>query len=246
MRCLQCQHENPSDAKFCNQCGTPFAPECSTCGHENPADARFCNQCGTSFIATTFDPSPAQSMKQEIESKSRFYAVLPLIISLLQRERRLPFETLTDAFDLSEALLGKICEDLSLRRLATDEAGKVLVWTGEALAPAPSAVVLSQPASVETSVGPSTAVPGPSTAVPSPTPHTLSTVTEVNGSTVSPEVSPTDVSPAALVTESGPNRTTPEAERRQLTVMFCDLGGCLRNNPSNSSSQSCPAEDGRR
>ena len=30
------------------------------------------------------------------------------------------------------------------------------------------------------------------------------------------------------------------------TTLLMLLGGCLRNNPSNSSSQSCPAEDGRR
>jgi zinc-ribbon domain len=27
MQCLQCQHENASDAKFCSQCGTPCAPK---------------------------------------------------------------------------------------------------------------------------------------------------------------------------------------------------------------------------
>ena len=27
MQCLQCQHENVSDAKFCSQCGTPCAPK---------------------------------------------------------------------------------------------------------------------------------------------------------------------------------------------------------------------------
>ena len=28
MQCLQCEHENASDAKFCNQCAAPFAPVC--------------------------------------------------------------------------------------------------------------------------------------------------------------------------------------------------------------------------
>ncbi len=72
MQCPQCQHENASDAKFCNQCAAPFAPVCSACGHENTADAKFCNQCGTSLTSYTplpdFDQRDVQDSRQEPSS----------------------------------------------------------------------------------------------------------------------------------------------------------------------------------
>lgn len=65
MICLVCQSENPADAKFCNQCGTPFARLCPNCGATNPTTARFCNNCGTRLDAVSTatrapaPPSPA-------------------------------------------------------------------------------------------------------------------------------------------------------------------------------------------
>jgi hypothetical protein len=135
MQCLQCQHENPSAAKFCNQCGSPYAPMCSACGYENPAHAKFCNQCGTSLIADPSALNPVQSAQPGIESEVRFHTLLPVVMMWLQREGRLTYRTIKWTFVLDDAWLAEIREELTLRRLATDEAGKVLVWTGEAPAP---------------------------------------------------------------------------------------------------------------
>ena len=46
MRCAQCQHDNPTGAKFCLECGTRFALSCTNCGTELPAGAKFCLECG--------------------------------------------------------------------------------------------------------------------------------------------------------------------------------------------------------
>src|SRR5688572_20877306 len=46
MRCAQCQHDNPTGAKFCLECGTRFALGCTNCGTELPAGAKFCLECG--------------------------------------------------------------------------------------------------------------------------------------------------------------------------------------------------------
>src|SRR4051812_9883017 len=48
MSCPSCGHENPSDARFCGQCGTPLPREveCKECGRENRADLNFCVACG--------------------------------------------------------------------------------------------------------------------------------------------------------------------------------------------------------
>ena len=51
MRCAQCQHDNPTGAKFCLECGTRFALSCTKCGTELPAGAKFCLECGQAVSA---------------------------------------------------------------------------------------------------------------------------------------------------------------------------------------------------
>ena len=46
MICPTCGHENPLNAKFCNNCGSSLALSCPNCGQENPPGSRFCNNCG--------------------------------------------------------------------------------------------------------------------------------------------------------------------------------------------------------
>src|SRR5258706_1713397 len=55
MKCPTCGTDNPANARFCIQCGTPLPRGCASCGAVNPAGARFCNQCGAP-LAT---PPPA-------------------------------------------------------------------------------------------------------------------------------------------------------------------------------------------
>ena len=217
MQCPQCQHENASDAKFCNQCATPFVPVCSACGHENTADAKLCNQCGTSLIAPTSATSSVQSVQQAVESESRFQALIPAVIGLLQGKRRVTYRTLKYIFSIDESLLEEIREELLLTGLARDEGEKVLVWTGEA-GPhvSPTLADPSQSAIIE-------GTPLPSSAAPVLHPLHTTPDTQSNGSTTSSEPLSTDILPDELITASDHVRSGPEAERRQLTVMFCDL-----------------------
>ena len=46
MKCSRCQHENPADATFCDECGARLEPACSACGEANRAGAKFCRKCG--------------------------------------------------------------------------------------------------------------------------------------------------------------------------------------------------------
>src|SRR5215471_11507317 len=112
-----------------------------------------------------------------------FDDILDQAIAMLQRRGRLTYRTLKRQFQLDDESL----EDLKFeliegQRLATDENGTVLVWTGETAATSASA---SPPA--QTSPQPAIQETHPTTEPP-PTDH-----------------------------------HTPEAERRQLTVVFCDL-----------------------
>ena len=107
-------------------------------------------------------------------------AIVTQALALLQREQRLAYRVLKLRLQLDDDLMEALKDDLIYaKKLAVDEDGRVLVWTGG------------------TSSTPPTASPVPLPATP-------------------------DVSPARG--EAAPVAPpTPDAERRQLTVMFCDL-----------------------
>ena len=109
-----------------------------------------------------------------------FDEVFTQVLALLQREQRVSYRALKRRFDLDDTYLEDVKDELIYaKKLARDEDGRVLVWTGG------------------TSTAPTAASPGPLPA----------------GS----DVTPTQVGAAP----GGP--ATPDAERRQLTVLFCDL-----------------------
>src|ERR1700751_1711921 len=62
MRCGRCGTENPSDRKFCGECGAQFLLRCSQCGRENLPPFRFCGQCGAALdnaeAAGSAQPAP--------------------------------------------------------------------------------------------------------------------------------------------------------------------------------------------
>jgi predicted ATPase/class 3 adenylate cyclase len=168
------------------------------------------------LIWTGAPAAPVTDARHGTAAEWRLQALLPEVMIRLQRERRVTYRTLKLIFGLNDTLLGDIRKELGLRRLAIDEDGEVLVWTGETQPVTPPvANVSSQATIVDTTV-----VPSPAGAAPSP-------VTEPrmpsNGPTAPAEAITTDVSQDQSVAPPDPVRSAPEAERRQLTVMFCDL-----------------------
>ena len=113
-----------------------------------------------------------------------FAEVLAQVIDLLAREKRLAYRALKLRFHLDDEYLEALKEEIiDAKRLAVDEEGRVLVWTGDA------------------------------GALPQLIPPTPQTVHH-------PHAMPAS-QPQATSAETAPHR--PEAERRQLTVMFCDV-----------------------
>ncbi|MBI1728626.1 MAG: AAA family ATPase, partial [Candidatus Rokubacteria bacterium] len=49
MKCSRCQHENASEARYCNACGGRLDLTCPSCGHGNAPSSLFCNRCGHSL-----------------------------------------------------------------------------------------------------------------------------------------------------------------------------------------------------
>src|SRR5262247_2536768 len=113
-----------------------------------------------------------------------FEEILDQAMAMLQRRGRLTYRTLKLQFHLDEAHLEALKDELIYgQRLAVDEDGRVLVWTGGAEVPLSPTAPVSQAAPLF----------------------------------VPQEAHPLQVAPPQTV------RATPEAERRQLTVLFCDL-----------------------
>jgi len=111
-----------------------------------------------------------------------FYAVLERVLEILQQHKRVTYRALQRQFDLDEAYLEDLkAEIIEAQRLAVDENGTVLVWTGGA-DPAPPSMP-AQPEPLRDTQADQTAQVTPVPVLPRPT----------------------------------------DAERRQLTVMFCDL-----------------------
>ena len=59
MKCPRCQQDNPPQAKFCLECGTPLALRCPSCGTHLPAEAKFCFECATPVNAASSPSRPA-------------------------------------------------------------------------------------------------------------------------------------------------------------------------------------------
>jgi class 3 adenylate cyclase len=110
---------------------------------------------------------------------STFAEIRAQVLTLLEEEGRVAYRVLKRQFALDDEYIEDLKADLiDAKRVAVDEDGKVLVWTGNPLSPT-----------------------APSASPPLPT---------VPSQSEQPPLSA---------------RSTPEAERRQLTVMFCDLVG---------------------
>src|SRR5262249_46394238 len=112
-----------------------------------------------------------------------FYEVLEQVLALLQQHGRVTYRALKRQFALDDDYIEDLkAELIQARRLAVDEQGAVLVWSGGGVG--------------------SPDLPSPSSQPPPPALQEAHTLHD-------------DVSTTASYSQ--------EAERRQLTVLFCDL-----------------------
>jgi len=127
------------------------------------------------------------------------------VTALLRSERRVTYRLLTLACGLDEALLKAVRRELLFKQVACDVDGEGLVWTGEPdAARPPAAPSMRQPA-----------LPDPAGIAAAAYPAWSAHVAAPAGS----------VDAQDDVRVPGPTRPASEAERRQLTVLFCDLVG---------------------
>ena len=73
-----------------------------------------------------------------------FYDVLDQVLDLLRQRGRVTYNALKRQFGLDEACLQDLKDEIIVaQRVAMDEDGKVLVWTGDVAAPPPLAAELA-------------------------------------------------------------------------------------------------------
>ena len=153
----------------------------------------------------------------------RLYGALHLALVLLQHEGRLTYRTLMQLCGLDQALMEAVRDELLFKRIARDEHGKGLVWRDEATAGR---------ASPPASMGAADRLETPPVRLPSILPADDSTTAMDSTPAAAPspwattaDDSPPPTSPDVSGTASEAVRRAHEAERRQLTVLFCDLVG---------------------
>src|SRR5262245_25381436 len=153
----------------------------------------------------------------------RLYGALHLALVLLQHERRLTYRTLMQLCGLDQALMEAVRDELLFKRVARNEHGQGLVWRDEA-----SVVRASTPAGMSAADRLET----PPVELPAIVPaydlttamDSASTAAPLPGATTADDSHP-PTSPDVPGTASEAVRRAHEAERRQLTVLFCDLVG---------------------
>ncbi|MFH1294060.1 MAG: adenylate/guanylate cyclase domain-containing protein [Pseudomonadota bacterium] len=72
MKCPKCQHENPDDAKFCNECAKKLELICPECGKANPPGSKFCNECAKNLILPSEPPRKDLSFDEKLDKIQRY------------------------------------------------------------------------------------------------------------------------------------------------------------------------------
>ena len=101
---------------------------CQERTHRSPTPA--VDERGNGLVWTGASPAAAPATSPQPEAERQLHAVLLGVMALLQREQRVTYRTLRDVFGVDEACLHAVRDELRFRRLAREEDGQGLVWTG--------------------------------------------------------------------------------------------------------------------
>ncbi|MBI3418465.1 MAG: AAA family ATPase [Verrucomicrobia bacterium] len=109
MKCPECQHENSSSARFCNNCGTKMETACPQCATIVSSGSKFCPECGEPLTgkAGPTTGSPPRLASQTPREERRWVTVLFADLS--------EFTTLSERMDAEDvkALAHRCAERMS-------------------------------------------------------------------------------------------------------------------------------------
>jgi hypothetical protein len=152
---------------------------------------------GRGLVWTGSPATPEINDRHWGEAEGRFQAALLAVIMMLQRDRRVTYRTFKHVFSLDDTLLAEIRKELSFRRLAIDESGEGLVWTGEtpsSIPPGEVAPILQNTAATAAPMSP---------APPSPQPRVAAADTTTSGPLVERFVNSHKVISVSCSSETG-------------------------------------------
>jgi len=108
MNCLNCDTDNRTGTKFCNECASPLPLACPSCGTINRPGAKFCDECATSLTGQTPSPlSPQETPQPVAQAGSPTETPPPAKPQLPEAERRQLTVMFCDLVD-STALSGQL------------------------------------------------------------------------------------------------------------------------------------------
>ncbi len=105
--CPTCGADNPSGAKFCNECGSSLAQVCASCGTSNAPGAKFCGECGATLQTdATTQPPPVAEAERRLVSVL-FADLVGFTTASETRDAEETRELLSSYFDLARTLIGR-------------------------------------------------------------------------------------------------------------------------------------------
>jgi class 3 adenylate cyclase/tetratricopeptide (TPR) repeat protein len=124
--CPSCGVENRDDAKFCGDCGGPFASPCPSCGSANEPGRKFCFECGAALVPGAA-PAPPEPQGAAVAPMAERRLVSVLFADLVG------FTSLSESRDPEETreLLSRYFE--TSRRLIELYGGTVEKFIGDAV-----------------------------------------------------------------------------------------------------------------
>jgi class 3 adenylate cyclase/tetratricopeptide (TPR) repeat protein len=109
IQCTSCGKENPSEQKFCGECGLRLGAVCPSCGSQNAPENKFCGECGAVLSAAATlapDPVPASAPAAERRLVSVLFADLVGFTSASEkRDAEETRELLSRYFDTCRRLI---------------------------------------------------------------------------------------------------------------------------------------------
>ena len=89
----------------------------------------------TGLVWTGAPPTAVPDPCPQTAAERQLHLMVLAVTALLQREQRVTYRTLQYVFDVDEACLHVVRDELCFRHLAREEGGQGLVWTGADLPP---------------------------------------------------------------------------------------------------------------
>src|SRR5919197_4821715 len=109
MICTSCSADNPTTAKFCNECGASLLRVCASCATPNAPTARFCSACGAALVeeVTPGEPRAPGGVAERRVVSVLFVDLVGFTAASESRDAEDTRELLTRYFDVARTTVGR-------------------------------------------------------------------------------------------------------------------------------------------